>query len=111
MKKIFIITIIAFLFLGCGSDVGKPCFVKEIPLEKRAEAAKYVKDLMATIQVQTRNDDEDWDDFIEAAHNSAFILYSETLEGVNIETEKGWTECDCSKARAKAPLVQTVKGE
>lgn len=114
MKKNLLITIIVLLFVGCKSNVGKPCFVKEIPAYQKEAAANYVKSLMATIQVQTRNDDEDWDDFIVAAHKSALDIYSETIKGVLVETQKEYLECDCSKIYTKAlnlavpPIPQTT---
>ena len=108
MKYSILLLLIFLFFVGCGSDVGKPCLQREIPEAKKEAAAKYVQGLMSTIQVTTRNDDEDWDDFIEAAHSSAERIFSEELKGEYIEAAGGYYECDCSKARAKAQLTTST---
>jgi hypothetical protein len=53
---------------------------------------------MATIAVETRNEDEDWDDFIESAHNSAVKIYGENMKGTIVET-RTTLDCDCEKER------------
>ena len=89
--------LLAVLFVAC-SENGKPCMLREIPYSKQKEAAEYVKSLMATITVETRNKDEDWDEFVESAHNSAVGIYGENLNGTIVET-RSTIGCDCEKAR------------
>jgi len=55
--KALLIALVALVFLSnCSNDNGKPCVKKGIPAYNRAAASKYVENLMATIKVQSRND-------------------------------------------------------
>jgi hypothetical protein len=85
MKRL--IFLVPILFLSCTSKEdlkdAKPsrCYEYRIPDEKKKEAADYVIRLMETIKITSRNDNEDWDDFINAAHDSADKIYSVRKEG------------------------------
>jgi len=102
--KILLI-LLALLFAGCSTNRGKPCFVKEIPAYNQQVATQYVEKLMQSIQVQSRNDDEDWDDFILAAHNSAVDIYSVELRGTFSKNSRDCWECDCAEERAKQQIT------
>jgi len=100
MKKILLVLVVAVLFVGCDST-GERCMVREIPYSKQADATQYIEKLMQSIQVQTRNDDEDWDDFIAAAHESALMIYGENINGTWVDMGGGNRRCDCNEERAK----------
>ena len=90
------------MLAACGSNDGKPCMNREIPYSKQVEATEYIQGLMKTIVVASRNDNEDWDDFITAAHHSAMEIYGEELPGILVVMPNTYDHCDCEKARAKA---------
>lgn len=78
--KQFILLLTIFIFIGCEEDSRQLGIA--IPDKSREIAANKLVEILATIKVERRVDDEDWDQFIEQAHASILLLYGEPAYGI-----------------------------
>lgn len=82
---------------------------REIPHAKQEAATAYVQAVMKSIVVQSRNDNEDWDDFISSATESAMKIYGAELKGILQENDVSYTHCNCEEERAKAQQTTNAR--
>lgn len=101
MKILLLLTVI--LFIGCSQN-GQECYVWKIKPGKDSLVAAYVQNTLSTIKVNSRNDDEDWDDFAKVVYRQAALIYGYNAKGV-LKGDGGFfgdtPQCICEGDSAK----------
>lgn len=98
--KALILIIVAALLIGCSeNETGRPCKVWRVPPDKAALVVAFVDSALATIKVTQRTENEDWDDFCNAAYHNATQLYGYWADGEKFKSGE-WYDCACEQDRA-----------
>jgi len=87
MKTKIWLPVLAILLIatlgGCGSTPDEVItFRKVIPDSLKQEALNKIESLIATVKVQSRNDDEDVEDWINQAQETVEEIYGITVYGI-----------------------------
>ena len=87
MKKALILFSLTVVLIGCGGAAKPDEFILSknvVPDSLKPVAAKYLKELMDAASVQSRVDDEDWDDFLKEANKIVTELYGVPTWGIYV---------------------------
>mgnify|MGYP000845367036 CR=1 FL=1 len=84
----YILLVILLVLLGCEPV---PCVDKVILKKDQEKTTQFMTNLLGTVKVTTRNDDEDVEDWMEQAQRSAMTIYGTTVHGFWVDHT-----CDCS---------------
>lgn len=110
MKIIILLALFAFI-AGCSVE-GQRCWDWRIKPGCDSLVAAYVQNALSTMQITSRYENEDWDDFAHQVQQDAIKIYGYKAEGIRHGDADEWN-CECfddMKLNARAKVQHATQG-
>lgn len=91
LSVLLLLCVGGFAVVGCSAESEEVITVRRvIPDSLKQIAADKIEAYLQSIRVQSRNDNEDWDDFMRAAKNTVIEIYGIPTLGIGNKYNYDW---------------------